>query len=132
MKPLLATALIVLSLFTCTGCSQAAGPAKSTEVVPGIPARNTVTMVDLGATTCIPCKMMAPILEELKKEYAGRAAVIFIDVWDQANAGKASAFKIMIIPTQIFYDKLGREVFRHEGFFEKKAIGAKLDELIGQ
>lgn len=132
MKPLFATALILLSIFTCSGCSQAADPARSTEVVPGIPVKNTVTMVDLGARACIPCKMMAPILEELQKEYAGRAEVIFIDVWDPANAGKASAFKIMIIPTQIFYDKQGREVFRHEGFFEKKAIAAKLEELLRQ
>jgi thioredoxin 1 len=75
---------------------------------------------------------MAPILEELKAEYKGRAAVIFIDVWDRANAGKAKAFDIMIIPTQIFYDKQGKEVFRHQGFFEKKAIVAKLDELLGK
>lgn len=132
MKQFLATTLILFSLFTYAGCSQAADSAKGTEVVPGIPAKNTVTVVDLGAKTCIPCKMMAPILEELKKEYAGRAEVIFIDVRDQANAGKAKAFKVMVIPTQIFYDKQGKEVFRHEGFFDKKAIAAKLDELISQ
>lgn len=132
MKQLFSTALILLSLFTFSGCSHAADTGNATEVVPGIPAKNTVTMVDLGAKTCIPCKMMAPILEELKKEYAGRAEVIFIDVWDQANAGKAKAFKIMVIPTQIFYDKQGKEVFRHVGFFDKKSIAAKLDELIGQ
>jgi len=126
------TTLILLSLLTFISCSQAADSSKSTEIVPGIPVKNTVTIVDLGAKTCIPCKLMAPILEELKKEYAGRAEVIFIDVWDQANAGKAAAFKIMIIPTQIFYDKQGKEVFRHSGFFEKGAIIAKLDELIGK
>ena len=38
-------------------------------------------LVDLGAGKCIPCKKMAPILEELKKEYAGRMEVEFIDVW---------------------------------------------------
>ncbi len=126
------TALILFAIFTAIGCSQAADSDKSTEVIPGIPVKNTVTMVDLGAKTCIPCKLMAPILAELKKEYAGRAEVIFIDVWDQANTGKAAAFKIMIIPTQIFYDKQGKEIFRHSGFFEKSAIIAKLDELIGK
>jgi thioredoxin 1 len=58
--------------------------------------------------------------------------VIFIDVWDQANEGQARAFKIMAIPTQIFYDKEGRETFRHTGFFDKKSITAKLDELLTQ
>lgn len=132
MKHLFSTALVLLSLFSFSGCSQATDPAKATEVVPGLPVKNTVTMVDLGAKTCIPCKLMAPILAELKKEYAGRAEVIFIDVWDQANEGKAKAFKVMAIPTQVFYDKQGREVFRHVGFFDKKSIAAKLDELIGQ
>jgi len=132
MKQPLTTLITLFLLLTSIACSQAADSSKSTEVVPGIPAKNTVTLVDLGAKTCIPCKLMAPILEELKTEYKGRAEVIFIDVWDQANAGKAKAFNIMIIPTQIFYDKQGKEVFRHQGFFEKAAIIAKLDELIGK
>ncbi len=132
MRRLTATILALFSLLIITGCSQAADSAKTAEVVPGIPVKNTVTLVDVGATTCIPCRMMAPILEEVKKEYAGRAAVIFIDAFDQANAGKAKAFKVMTIPAQIFYDKQGREVFRHEGFFDKKSIIAKLDELLRQ
>ncbi|MFO7605810.1 MAG: thioredoxin family protein [Desulfurivibrionaceae bacterium] len=133
MKKLLATTLILLSLFTFTGCSQAGDSTdQAGEVVPGIPIKDTVTMVDLGAKTCVPCKMMAPILEELKVEYQGRAEVIFIDVWDRANEGKARAFKVMAIPTQIFYDRQGRETFRHSGFFDKKSIAAKLDELLAQ
>jgi thioredoxin 1 len=75
---------------------------------------------------------MAPILEELKEEYKGRAEIIFIDVWDQANKGKAKAFKIMAIPTQIFYDKQGKETFRHLGFFSKKAIINQLEKLLKQ
>jgi len=132
MKQSLTTILTLFLLLTSIACAQAADAPKTSEIVPGIPVKNTVTMVDLGAKTCIPCKLMAPILEELKTEYKGRAEVIFIDVWDQANAGKAKAFNIMIIPTQIFYDKQGKEVFRHQGFFEKAAIIAKLDEMIGK
>ncbi|NTV14786.1 MAG: thioredoxin family protein [Desulfobulbaceae bacterium] len=132
MRPLFSSTLILLALLTCSGVTQAGNTSKNPEIIPGIPVENTVTLVDLGAKTCIPCKLMAPILAELKKEYAGRAEVIFIDVWDQANAGKAQAFKVMTIPTQIFYDRQGREIFRHAGFFEKKAIVTKLDELIGK
>lgn len=93
-----------------------------------IPVKDTVTLMDLGAKTCIPCKMMAPILEELKNEYQGRAAVIFIDVWEQPEAGKR--FKIQGIPTQIFFDKTGKETFRHFGFFDKKAIKEILDKML--
>lgn len=84
-------------------------------------------LVDLGADKCIPCKKMAPILEELKKEYAGRMEVEFIDVWKNPDAGKAHG--IEMIPTQIFYDASGTELFRHTGFFGKEDILGKWKEL---
>jgi len=84
-------------------------------------------MVDLGADKCIPCKKMAPILEELRVEYAGRAEIEFIDVWKNPSAGEL--FGIRSIPTQVFYDRHGREVWRHEGFLSKEDIEAKLKEL---
>ncbi|MHC1767367.1 MAG: organomercurial lyase [Verrucomicrobiia bacterium] len=84
-------------------------------------------LVDLGADKCIPCKMMAPILEQLKKDYAGRMDVEFIDVWKNAGAGKK--YGIKLIPTQIFYGADGKELFRHEGFFGKEDILGKWKEL---
>jgi thioredoxin 1 len=77
-------------------------------------------LVDLGATKCVPCKMMAPLLEELKKEYKGKLVVVFIDVWE--NRGEAEKHGIQSIPTQIFYDENGKEFCRHEGFFPKEDI----------
>jgi len=84
-------------------------------------------LVDLGAGKCIPCKMMAPILEELKKEYAGRLQVVFIDVWENPDAGRQ--YGINLIPTQIFFDASGKELFRHEGFFAKEDILEKWKEF---
>lgn len=84
-------------------------------------------LLDLGAGQCIPCKMMAPILEELKKEYAGRMNVEFIDVW--VNPDAAKPYGIEVIPTQIFYDADGKELFRHVGFFGKEDILGKWKEL---
>ncbi len=83
--------------------------------------------VDLGADKCIPCKMMAPILAELGKEYAGQLNVVFIDVWK--NRGEGARYGIQLIPTQIFFDASGKELFRHEGFYAKKDILAKWAEL---
>lgn len=83
-------------------------------------------LVDLGADKCIPCKMMAPILEELKKKYAGVFNVEFIDVWKNPDA--AEQYGIRVIPTQIFFDASGKELFRHEGFFSKEDILAKWKE----
>ena len=84
-------------------------------------------LVDLGADKCIPCKMMAPVLADLKTNYAGRMDVEFIDVWKNPDAGKP--YKIKLIPTQIFFDASGKERFRHEGFFGKEDILAKWKEL---
>lgn len=84
-------------------------------------------LVDLGAGKCIPCKMMAPILEDLKKTYAGQLDVQFIDVWENPDAGKP--YGIQVIPTQIFYDAAGKERFRHEGFFGREDILAKWKEF---
>ena len=83
-------------------------------------------LVDLGADKCIPCKMMAPILEELKKDFANTFEVEFIDVWKNPDAGEK--YGIRMIPTQIFYDGGGKELFRHEGFFGKEQILAKWKE----
>jgi len=77
-------------------------------------------LIELGADKCIPCKMMAPILEELKSEYAGRLEVVFIDVWK--NPEKGREYGIRVIPTQIFYDADGNEFYRHVGFFSKEDI----------
>jgi len=84
-------------------------------------------LVDLGADKCIPCKMMAPILEELKKEYVGRLEVKFVDVWKKPS--EAKEYGIKIIPTQIFFDASGKELFRHEGFFSKEDILTKWREF---
>jgi thioredoxin 1 len=92
-----------------------------------IPVKNMVTMVDLGAHKCIPCKMMAPILTKLTKEYEGKAAIIFIDVWEDNSQG--SKFGIKSIPTQIFFDREGKEVYRHQGFMAEDAIVAQLDKM---
>lgn len=87
------------------------------------------TLVDLGAKKCIPCKMMAPILDDLTKEYAGILTVKFIDVWEKEGAAEAEKYKIKSIPTQIFFDEKGKELWRHEGFISKDDILKKWKEL---
>ena len=70
---------------------------------------------------------MAPMLEELRAEYEGVLKVEFIDVWENPEAGKG--YGVRLIPTQIFYNSIGKELFRHEGFFSKEDILAKWKEL---
>jgi thioredoxin 1 len=90
-----------------------------------VPAK-LARLVDLGANRCIPCKMMAPILEELRQDQKGKLEVTFIDVWENPAAGRQ--YGIRVIPTQVFYDAQGKEFYRHEGFMPKADIVAKFRE----
>ena len=92
-----------------------------------VPVKGMATMIDLGANACIPCKMMAPIMERVEKNYKGKAAIIFVDVWK--NQEPAKRFGIRAIPTQIFFDKQGKEVYRHVGFMSEAAIVAQLKKM---
>jgi thioredoxin 1 len=76
--------------------------------------------VDVGADKCIPCKAMVPVLEELRRECAGRLQVDFIDAWKYPE--QAEPFNVYGIPVQIFLDPSGRELYRHLGFFSKAEI----------
>lgn len=84
-------------------------------------------LVDLGAGKCVACKTMKPILEELATEMAGKLSVHVLDT------GKYPAltdeYQIKLIPTQIFYDASGKELFRHEGFISREDILAKWAEF---
>lgn len=91
--------------------------------------KGTPKLLDLGADKCIPCKEMAPILEELKKEYAGVLEVEFIDVWKPENQQAAEKYGIKSIPTQIFFDPEGKELWRHAGFISREDILKKWKEL---
>jgi thioredoxin 1 len=110
-------------------CPEPPPLAKAGEVPTSAPvaAKLMPRVVDLGADKCIACKKLAPILEELKKEYAGRVVVEFIDVWKNPQAGAPYQFRV--IPTQIFFNAEGDEVWRHEGFLPKADFVAKFAEL---
>jgi thioredoxin len=92
-----------------------------------LPVKGMVNMIDLGAKKCIPCKMMAPIMKKMEKKYEGRAKVVFIDVWE--NREQATRFGIRAIPTQIFFDTQGAEVFRHVGFMSEDQIVQVMGKL---
>jgi len=85
-----------------------------------IPVKGMPTMLDLGANECMPCKMMVPVMEKVKKKYKGKAAIVFIDVWK--DKAPAKRFGIRAIPTQIFFNAEGKEVYRHEGFMSEADI----------
>jgi thioredoxin 1 len=130
-------ALTVVALWACdsTG-SRDVARANAAAPAAQVPARAAAQpasakaiprLVDLGAGKCIPCKAMAPILDQLRSDYAGRMEVVFIDVWQRPE--EADAYRIRMIPTQIFYGADGRELARHEGFIDRAQILARWKAL---
>lgn len=125
--------LIGLSIFFLlmifSACNSGSVPEANAKKPAATPAAGVKypALVDVGAKQCIPCKMMAPILDELAAEYAGRLRVEFIDV--QTDPDKARQLGVRGIPTQIFYDSQGTEQYRHIGYFSKKDILKTFDTL---
>ncbi len=105
-----------------SGTGSAAEPGN-----PPAASKKLPRVVDLGADKCKACRELAPIIAELRREYEGRVLIEFIDVWKDPRA--AEPYNIRVIPTQVFFDADGREVWRHEGFLPKADFIAKFAEL---
>lgn len=86
-----------------------------------------IVMVDFWAVWCGPCRMIAPAIEELAKEYAGKIKVGKLNT--DENPEVASKYKIMGIPTIMFF-KDGQKVDQVVGAVPKPQLKAKLDSLI--
>jgi len=124
----LATVTIMAAGIAIVGRQSAAAEpsagTKSAMARTGVPK-----LLDLGSTECIPCKMMWPILEEMKKEFAGKMTVDFLDVGKKENLPLAKKYGIKLIPTQVFMDADGKELWRHEGYISRYGILDKFREL---
>lgn len=127
LRKLFAPAMVFLLFLGLAACSNADSSNTAQAENGPASAEGLPRLLELGADKCVPCKMMAPILKELEEQYAGRMEVQFIDVWK--NREKASEYRVQMIPTQIFFDEKGNELYRHRGFIAKEDILAKWREL---
>ena len=85
------------------------------------------TLAEFGRGTCIPCKEMKPILENLAIEYQNRLNVSIVSVDEYRDL--TNSYGIMAIPTQIVFGGNGKEVFRHVGLWPKDQIVTQLSKL---
>jgi len=125
MTTVLLRLVLVLFLLFGAACQQGESETHAADVMsvnPGIPR-----LVDVGADKCIPCIKMAPILEQLREDFAGKMEVTFVDAWK--NREEAASYRVQMIPTQIFYAADGKELFRHTGFFSREEILGTWREL---
>ena len=132
---LLLTLLLILLLIPI-GCAKTSdsiaqtvqsGANLTSITLPQALANGKPTLAEFGRGTCIPCKEMKPILENLAVEYKDRLNVLIISV--DLYRDITSYYKVMAIPTQICFDSNGKELFRHVGFWPKDQIIAELSKL---
>ena len=117
-----ATALVVLTLILAA-CTRTESPKAP---VPESAPSTLVTFVELGSVSCVPCRMMQPIMRDIENTYQGQVRVVFHDVWTEEGKPYVKTLGVRVIPTQVFLDSNGVEYFRHEGFFPKDQLVAVL------
>ena len=113
-------------VFTALAISTASATEDTSTAVPS----NAIALpkvIDLGADRCIPCKKMAPILDQLREDCTSQFEVVFIDAWKNHDAGEL--YRPRVIPTQIFFDANCKELFRHGGFYSRDQILGKWHDL---
>jgi len=89
-------------------------------------AKPVVTFLEFGSTTCIPCKMMEKVMEEVRVDYGDKVEVIFHNVNEEKKL--SGEYGIKMIPTQIFLDSEGKEFHRHIGYYPTEEIAKVLLE----
>ena len=122
--------LIILLMLTCfsfllSGCGEN-NVLTSTSLKQAV-SNGKPTLAEFGSSTCIPCKEMKPILEELAKEYEGKLNMVIVEVYEQMDLTRQ--YGIMAIPTQIVFDSEGQEITRHMGLWPREEIIAELKKI---
>ncbi|MGM0600960.1 MAG: thioredoxin family protein [Candidatus Rifleibacteriota bacterium] len=115
--------VIFLLLFSMTAFAQVASLTNDVD------NKKLPRMVDFGSKQCKACKAMEPVLETCKDKYSDKFKTEFVDVWQPENQTFAKTHQIKSIPTQVFFNEEGKELFRNTGFISEEEILAKWAEL---
>lgn len=113
----------------CLGCNTATDTESPLASIPlaDVLTNGRPTLAEFGWKTCIPCKKMKPILEELAAEYEDQLDVVIVEVYEHRDL--TQQYGITLIPTQIIFDGTGVEAARHVGFWPKEDIIAQLENM---
>ncbi len=128
------TILFLCILFLAFGCNKNNKPAetkdnksKQNKEISSNESTAKIIFYEFGSTTCIPCKQMKPVMEAIQKKYADQIEVVFID--ENKEPEKSKSFDIRLIPTQVFVDRQGNELHRHEGYYPEEEIDKFLQSV---
>lgn len=130
--------ILTIGLSGCVNAAQEktaaaiAGQEIATTAQSIAPAQTAISakprIIDFGSKQCKACKAMEPVLESLAKNHADKFITEFIDVWVPENEAFAKSHDISSIPTQVFLDANGKEIYRNVGFISEQDVLAKWAE----
>ena len=118
-------AVFIASALACAGQDQDTTSVKKNQELnkeKNDTLRPIITFVELGSVNCIPCKKMQPVMKAIEEKYGDQIEVVFYDVWKPEQRKYAKEYGIRLIPTQVFLNQEGIELYRHEGFFPEESI----------
>lgn len=131
MKRSIGISILIQMLVLIAAIGLWAGLCSATQPspLPEIPVKGKITMVDFGQSGCVGCMLQAPVIRSLEEKYreSDQVAIIYIDI--TTHTGQVTKYQIEELPTQIFYDKDGNEVYRHSGFWLERSIVSKLTKI---
>jgi len=119
----------VLLLTCCVIASLLSAPvrADSANAVRAALASGQPVLIEFGADTCSQCKRMKVVLDGISQRYQGRAHVVQVNV--NRDRDVTRQFRIMVIPTLVFFDAKGREAGRSYGYMDEVKVARRLHEL---
>jgi thioredoxin 1 len=122
-------ALFFLALFVASSCGQNKSQGEKTKtpdqvsmVAKDSEKKYKVTFIELGSVRCIPCQQMQPVMKSIEAKYGKEVKVDFHDVWTEAGKPFGVKYAIEAIPTQVFLDEIGKEYYRHVGYFPEEEL----------
>jgi len=124
MIRLISIIALQLALVACGDDSPAAPSSPGVGLVQNATSSGLPTVAEFGAETCDSCREMKVVLDSVARQTQGRAHVLVIDITKDWSS--AQFFRIQMMPTQIFFDPNGREVWRHMGKLSEAEVIARL------
>jgi thioredoxin 1 len=116
--------LVALLLLGLAGCGSDGSMAARVDQAL---ASGRPTLLEFGANSCSQCRKMSAVMAALAPRFVGRADLIQVDVGNDYDLTRR--FKVIVIPTLVFFDTAGREVGRHHGFLEETKVAQILSDL---
>lgn len=95
-------------------------PALGPQAIDPVLRSGSWVLLEFGGQNCVPCRRMQPVLTEVARRLGPGGKVH--NVWVTDHPQVARRFRVMVMPTQVLFDPKGKEVLRHQGFWEQEAL----------